>query len=186
MGTQLSEHGLRTSPTIARRFGTRVKRFLQSNNQRQQTTPMAMSVLAMQANATITSEREVHFDTDSVNIGIDNRCSACISHEASDFEGEHPPLQPHCSRALADRGLTNVRIGTLKWSWGGRPRRGDDVPDSKLIPRAQMVVSDYSAHNIGHRHRVQIGNNVTILVSVREGSVVSYIGTTALTRERYL
>jgi hypothetical protein len=46
-----------------------------------------MSVLAMQAHVTVMSERETHFDTDSANIGIDNRCSACISHVESDFEG---------------------------------------------------------------------------------------------------
>ena len=30
---------------------------------------------------------EAHFDTDSGPIGIDNRASACISHESTDFVG---------------------------------------------------------------------------------------------------
>ena len=30
----------------------------------------------------------VHFDTDSCKIGIDNRCSACTSHEIGDFVGK--------------------------------------------------------------------------------------------------
>lgn len=33
-------------------------------------------------------EREVVFDTDSETIGVDNRCSACISHKAEDFVSE--------------------------------------------------------------------------------------------------
>ena len=31
---------------------------------------------------------EIHFDTDSSSIGVDNRASACISHEPTDFIGE--------------------------------------------------------------------------------------------------
>jgi hypothetical protein len=46
-----------------------------------------MSVLTMQAHVTVSTERETRFDTDSAVIGIDNRCSACISHVESDFEG---------------------------------------------------------------------------------------------------
>ena len=33
------------------------------------------------------SARKVKLDTDSFEIGIDNRCSACISHEIDDFIG---------------------------------------------------------------------------------------------------
>jgi hypothetical protein len=49
---------------------------------------MAMSVLAMQANATIASERMVKFDTDSEMVGVDNHCPGCILHVKSDFLGD--------------------------------------------------------------------------------------------------
>ena len=32
-------------------------------------------------------ENVASFDTDSAKVGIDNRCSACISHDINDFEG---------------------------------------------------------------------------------------------------
>ena len=48
-----------------------------------------MSVLAMStANK---YPRGVYFDTDSVEVGIDNQCSACISYKAEAFLGELKP-----------------------------------------------------------------------------------------------
>lgn len=57
-----------------------------------------------------------HFDTDAASIGIDNRCSACISHVIDDFEG---PLTK-VSRSIKGFGgtrVSNVMIGTLLWRW---------------------------------------------------------------------
>ena len=75
-----------------------------------------MTVLVMQANATILTEREVRFDTDSEHVGIDNRCSACILHVKSDFEG---PLKTsdRVIKGFSGTRTTNVQRGTLKWSW---------------------------------------------------------------------
>ena len=100
---------------------------------------VALSVLAMQASATISTEREVRFDTDSHDIGIDNRCSACISHVESDFEG---PLRK-CDRIVKGFGgsrTRNVKVGTLKWSWE------DDqgvtttfrIPNSYFVPDGKV------------------------------------------------
>ena len=38
-------------------------------------------------NSSMSMQRKVTFDTDAEYVGIDNRCSACISHEISDFIG---------------------------------------------------------------------------------------------------
>ena len=79
-------------------------------------TLCVMSVLAMQANTTIAKEREVQFDTDSGHIGVDSRCSACISHEATDFE--EGTLKP-CNRIVMGFGgsrVADVKIGTIRWS----------------------------------------------------------------------
>lgn len=62
-------------PTSKRR-----RLFRASTSLRKRATLTPMTVLAMQVNATISTERKVRFDTDSAIIGIDNRCSACISH----------------------------------------------------------------------------------------------------------
>jgi len=44
----------------------------------------ALPAVAMQANVK-QSERMTPFDTDTQWIGVDNRCSGCISHIKSDF-----------------------------------------------------------------------------------------------------
>jgi hypothetical protein len=50
---------------------------------------LAMSAVAMQsAMGAHAAEREVTFDTDSHAIGIENRCSACISPDPKDFIGK--------------------------------------------------------------------------------------------------
>ena len=101
---------------------------------------MAMSaVLAMQANATISTEREVRFDTDSELVGIDNRCSACISHDPNDFDG---PLEPsnRIVKGFGGSRTTNIKVGTLKWSWE------DDqgivttfrIPNSYYVPEGKV------------------------------------------------
>jgi hypothetical protein len=40
------------------------------------TTLLSLSVLAMQTHTTIARKREVRFDTNSTNVGVDNRCTA--------------------------------------------------------------------------------------------------------------
>lgn len=98
-----------------------------------------MSVLVMQANAMISTEREARFDTDSATIGIDNRCSACISHKLSNFEG---PLTP-TNRIVKGFGgsiTRNVKMGTLKWSW--EDDRGVittfRIPNSYYVPDGKV------------------------------------------------
>ena len=56
------------------------------------------------------------FDTDSNAIGIDNRCSACLSHDINDFVG---PVTNTKRRIKVFRGetLLNVYIGTIIWQW---------------------------------------------------------------------
>ena len=48
---------------------------------------MVAAAVAMQAQGAIGTHasRRINFDTDSEEIGIDNRCSACISHKIEDF-----------------------------------------------------------------------------------------------------
>ena len=119
---------------------TRRRRILRTVTRHRCTTRiMAMSVLAMQANATISTERESHFDTDSGLVGIDNRCSACISHEPSDFDG---PLEKSnlIVKGFGGSRATNIKVGTLRWSWE------DDheaittfhIPNSYYVPEGKV------------------------------------------------
>ena len=79
--------------------------------------------------------RGVTFDTDSFEIGMDNRASRCMSHRIEDFDG---PLR-HSQKRV--RGWMNalsseVRIGTLRWvveDDQGR-RHVIRIPNSIYIP----------------------------------------------------
>ena len=74
------------------------------------------TILAMNAEHSRPQGRGVIFDLDSKPIGVDNRCSACISHRPEDFIGE---LQD-CKRTIKAFGGTrsfDVKIGTLQWTW---------------------------------------------------------------------
>ena len=56
------------------------------------------------------------WDTDSVIIGIYNRYSECMSHEATDFTGD----LKDCERVIIGFWGTryyNIKVGTLKWYW---------------------------------------------------------------------
>jgi hypothetical protein len=45
----------------------------------------AMATLAMSSKLGAHAQQLATFDTDSKQIGMDNRCSACISHDVNDF-----------------------------------------------------------------------------------------------------
>ncbi len=77
---------------------------------------LCFAAVAMQANGSNTQERRAIFDTDSEPIGVDNRCTGCISHRMEDFVG---PLMDS-KRSIKGFGgskTSNVKIGTLAWKW---------------------------------------------------------------------
>ena len=113
LNRRATEQKLRARMTVARRFDdnprpTRRGRVL---------TALACSTLVMSADATQNKRtNEVTFDTDAGLIGIDNRCSRCISHVVDDFVG--PPRDSN--RVIKGHGgsrTTGVKVGTIKWKW---------------------------------------------------------------------
>ena len=62
------------------------------------------------------SSRTVLFDSDAKAIGIDNRCSACISHDLNDFVG--PVVKSNKTiRGFGGRTKMKVYKGTIAWNW---------------------------------------------------------------------
>eukprot|EP00978_Attheya_sp_CCMP212_P018474 scaffold50569_cov62-Attheya_sp.AAC.1 len=77
----------------------------------------------MQAPTDLRKEQNVAFDTDSAPIGIDNRCSGCISHKVGNFIGE---LKESSSRAIKGIGgtqTTGLKMGTIVWRWSDNEGR---------------------------------------------------------------
>jgi hypothetical protein len=95
---------------------------------------IAMPAVAMQANVK-QSERITPFDTDTQWIGVDNRCSGCISHIKSDFVGRLNPTT-RTIKGFAGSRTVNVPIGTLR-SWECEDDNGPTL--SFLIPNSYSV-----------------------------------------------
>jgi hypothetical protein len=72
----------------------------------------ALPAVAMQANVK-QLERMTPFNTDNQWIGVDNRCSGCISHIKSDFVGRLNPTM-RTIKGFAGSRTVNVSIGTLR------------------------------------------------------------------------
>ena len=58
----------------------------------------------------------VNLDTDSHAIGLDNRCTACLSNRIKDFDG--PVTKTNRTiKAFAGGRVSNVYSGTIVWKW---------------------------------------------------------------------
>ena len=81
----------------------------------------------------------VRFDTDSAPVGIDNSCTACISHVAQDFIG---PLKDsgRTIKGFAGSRTKEVKIGTLVWIWEDDEGKMSKfiIPNSYYVPEGNM------------------------------------------------
>ena len=97
------------------------------------------AIIAMSTRQNYNVAEAIPFDTDSQMIGIDNRCSACITHVRDDFPGELVP----CHRSIKGFGgakIWDVWRGTIQWCIE------DDIgvkhtiiiPNSYYVPQAKV------------------------------------------------
>ena len=101
-------------------------------------TTALSAVLAMSSSTTSYQNRE-RFNTDSFQIGIDNRCLACISHKVHDFIGDL-----HDSgwviKGFGGLRTTNVKCRTILWKW--TDSKGEEhkfkIPHSYYVPDGEM------------------------------------------------
>jgi len=77
------------------------------------------------------------FDTDSNPIGIDNRCSACISHCLDDFVDPPVPTD-RIIKGFGGSRTSNVQTGTIKWKWEDDNGQVIEhiIPNSYYAPQA--------------------------------------------------
>jgi hypothetical protein len=90
---------------------------------------MATETMLVQAQSATGS-----FDTDSKPIGIDNRCTACISHDETDFIGGITASN-RWIKGFGGSKTTNVKTGTLRWSL----EDDDGKAHTFLIPNSYFV-----------------------------------------------
>lgn len=89
----------------------------------------------MQAKSLPSREHHAQFDTDSGQIGVDNRCSGCISHKIEDFTGPLMDTERYI-RGFAGTKTTNVKVGTIIWRWDDDKgiRHKFVIPKSYYVP----------------------------------------------------
>ena len=104
---------------------------------------IAYSVVAMTAGNTQSKSKEeqivARFDTDSDEIGIDNRCSACISHKIEDFIGA--PIETNKTiKGFGGSRVENIMKGTIKWKWSDDSGRNHTfiIPNSYYVPSGSV------------------------------------------------
>ena len=100
--------------------------------------PMVLTAFSA-AGATPIRYQYSHFDTDSMPVGIDNRCTACISCDIADFDGELTP----CNRTIRGFGgttTTNVQKGTILWRWQDDEGLTHEhrIPNSYYVPAGKV------------------------------------------------
>jgi len=110
------------------------------------------------------------FDTDSAMIGIDNRCSGCITHVRSDIPGE----LTECKRVIKGFGGARqfrVWTGTIHWSWEDDSGRSHDfvIPNSYYIPDGKVRLlspQHYAQSQKGSDRRGGAGETTTAMHTV--------------------
>ena len=95
--------------------------------------------LACPAKQITTQERIVRFDTHVKPIGVDSRCSACISPYIDDFIG---PLEDtnKTIKGFAGAQMDNPKMGTLRWQWAddSGKRHTFEIPNSYYVPSCKL------------------------------------------------
>ena len=76
-------------------------------------TLLVNEVIMMQAHMS-KHTTNASFDTDSGTVGIDNRCSGCMSNKSSDFDGKLRPVK-RVIKGFGGSHTYNVMMGTIKW-----------------------------------------------------------------------
>ena len=119
-----------------------------------------MAIFALQAVAmAATNTHKLHnasFDTDSGPVGIDNRCSACISHRLEDFVEPPVPVN-RVIKGFGGSRMSNIKMGTIKWKWEDDTGLVHDmlIPDSYYAPDAGVRLlspQHWSQHHGRQQH----------------------------------
>ncbi len=101
---------------------------------------IALTVIAHAA--TKPTERVTLFDTDSQVVGVDNRCTACMSHISEDFiPGTLKPTTRVTIKGFGGARVSgNISVGTLHWKFCDDQgvKHHFKIPNSYFVPEGGM------------------------------------------------
>ena len=109
-------NSLKTTPRANLRRSTGMDRRMINPRSRMMIAALAMTaVTAMPVKLKEKHNLTTTFDTDSKVVGIDNRCTACISSDANDFIGDIRP-SGRVIKGFGGTKTTGIMTGTIKWT----------------------------------------------------------------------
>ena len=94
------------------------------------------AIMVMATHQPYHASESMAFDTDSRLVGIDNQCSACITHVHEDMPGELVPCH-HSIKGFGGSKLWNVWHGMIKWS----------IEDDEGITHTLVIPNSYYVHS---------------------------------------
>jgi hypothetical protein len=103
---------------------------------------MALTVTIMMEHRDVSNKLNVaKFNTHSTTIGIDNRCTACISNNTDHFVGELKPAK-HVIKGFGGVVNTKVMIGTIRWIffYHNGLEHTFNIPNSFYIPGGNVCL----------------------------------------------
>jgi hypothetical protein len=102
---------------------------------------MALAVTIVMETKSVKYKNPARFDTDSIAIGIDNRCTACISDRREHFIGDLKPGKKMIKGFHGEK-ETSVMSGTIRWRWldGNGSQHQFDIPNSYYIPDGECCL----------------------------------------------
>ena len=128
--------------THRRRIARKMANQRMKNQRTKLARVMLMPALAMSIRNNYEIPREqkiIKMDTDSDPIGIDNRCSACISHKIEDFIG-NPIESKRVIKGFGGAQVRNIMVGTIRWNWldDNGMNHTFDIPNSYYVPQGSV------------------------------------------------
>ena len=174
--------GIDFNPKIRRRTNCKMKGLwgIWSQNRERRNpkhgTITAAAVVAMSAGhdrRISRKQRQINFDSDAESIGIDNRCSACLSHKIEDFIGT-PRESKRTIKGYGGTKISNVMTGTIKWKWlddnGGIHEF--KIPNSYYVPEGNVRL--ISPQHWAQSQRNQFGKNLKYGCDTQHDKMVLY------------
>ena len=118
-------------------------------------------------------QRKINFDSDARSIGIDNRCSACMSHKIDDFIGT-PRESKRTIKGFGGIRVSNVMSGTIRWRWeddnGGIHEF--KIPNSYYVPDGGVRL--ISPQHWAQSQRKQFGKNLKYGCDTQHDKMILY------------
>jgi hypothetical protein len=87
-----------------------------ANTENEARSILAMAVMIFMESSRARRTNTAHFDMDATTIGVDSRCTACISDKWEHFVGELMPGRK-VIKGFHGSKTTEVMTGTILWKW---------------------------------------------------------------------